>query len=132
MKTDILTLVSNLKELSTTFEDYDLLLEVLEHLTSIMVTRNEKNKYGDSYKATGLIGILTQINHKAAILKNVIYNKDNQLIRYSGYQIATQSVIDGRLSGKGPGEHLSDLINYSLFALIEILKLSKEDKNVEL
>lgn len=96
------------------------LTQIDNTLLSIMVERNVKNQYGDSYKCVGLQGILFQVLHKAARLKNTV--TDGNDFKWNQKALIDTCKRDGKIDlDNGIASHLVDLINYCKLALVEIL-----------
>ena len=108
--------------------------EVISDALSLMVDRNVKKSYGETYAVAGLHGAIFEVIHKSERLKNQIIDVENDLgFKYSAREILTMSTIDNKLNiDEGPYAHLVDGFNYALLTMTlfhrYLEKLSESDK----
>ena len=85
---------------------------------SVMVERNVKQKYKESFAVAGLHGALFQIMHKGERLKNSLIDDETMGFSLPGVEILKASVKDGKLDkDKGPYAHVIDDFNYCLLTM---------------
>jgi hypothetical protein len=92
--------------------------EIEVNTLQVMVERNKKQDYGESYAIMGVQGAAFQVIHKAARLLNTIYDTEEQGFKLTGKQMVKESIDDdGSWKKDSPFEHLLDLLNYSRLTL---------------
>ena len=92
---------------------------VLLNALSLIVDRNVKKKYGETYAVAGLHGAIFEVIHKSERLKNqVIDVEDDFGFKHSAREILSMSTIGDKLNiDEGPYAHLVDGFNYALLTM---------------
>jgi hypothetical protein len=96
--------------------------EIEANTLGVMVERNKKQGYGESYAIMGIQGACFQVVHKAARLLNTIYDSEEQGFKMTGKQIVESSVTEDGWKSSSVADHLIDLLNYSRLALNLIIR----------
>jgi len=92
--------------------------EIEVNSLQIMVERNKKQGYGESYAIMGVQGAAFQVIHKAARLLNTIYDTEEQGFKMTGKEMVQSSIDEkGNWRGNSVFDHLLDLLNYSRLTL---------------
>ena len=92
--------------------------EIEENTIGVMVDRNKKQGYGESYAIMGVQGATFQVLHKAARLLNTIFDVEEQGFKLTGKQMVEASIDEnGNWKDNSPFGHLLDLLNYSRLAM---------------
>jgi hypothetical protein len=88
--------------------------EIEVNTLQIMVERNKKQGYGESYAIMGIQGAAFQVIHKAARLLNTIYDTEEQGFKMTGKEMVASSIDEqGNWKQNSVFDHLLDLLNYS-------------------
>jgi len=97
--------------------------EIEVNTLGVMVERNKKQGYGESYAIMGIQGACFQVIHKAARLLNTIYDTEEQGFKMTGKQMVIESINeDGSWKDNSPFGHLLDLLNYSRLSMNLFIK----------
>lgn len=92
--------------------------EIEVNTLQVMVERNKKQGYGESYAIMGVQGAIFQVVHKAARLLNTIYDTEEQGFKLTGKQMIEESIDEnGQWKANSSFDHLLDLLNYSRLTL---------------
>ena len=115
---DLLSLLSSVNpELAKNIKEIEI------NTLQVMVERNKKQGYGESYAIMGIQGACFQVIHKAARLLNTIYDTEEQGFKMTGKQMVIESINeDGSWKDNSPFGHLLDLLNYSRLSMNLFIK----------
>ena len=92
--------------------------EIEINTLQVMVDRNKKQGYGESYAIMGVQGAAFQVIHKSARLLNTIYDPETQGFKMTGKEMIESSIDpNGGWKDNSAFGHLLDLLNYSRLTL---------------